>query len=122
MKCCETEKNDASDKKPTLDKINSIGFALFIVMIGGLLLIPKGTLPESVWLIGVGLILLGCNIAKRFNGIKPCGCSIVLGILLLIAGILGLFGIALPVFPILLVIFGISIILGLVSKKKKCCS
>ncbi|MBL7170462.1 MAG: hypothetical protein ISS46_00500 [Candidatus Omnitrophica bacterium] len=30
-----------------LEKINGIGFALFMVMIGTLLLVPKGTLPES---------------------------------------------------------------------------
>ena len=121
MKCCATEKIEDPKKKVVLDKINSIGFALFIVMIGGLLLVPKGVLPESSWLIGVGLLMIGGNIARRLNGIKLCSCTLVLGILLLIAGILGLYGIALPVFPILLVIFGISIILGLVSKKNKCC-
>lgn len=120
MKCCAFEKIEDPKKKAILDKINGIGVALFIVMIGGLLLIPKGVLPETTWLIGVGLIMVGGNIARRLNDIKSCHCTLVLGILLLIAGILGLFGITFPVFPILLVIFGVSIILGLVSKKKQC--
>ncbi|MFC1589920.1 hypothetical protein ACFL42_00350 [Candidatus Omnitrophota bacterium] len=121
MKCCAFEKIEDPKKKAVLNKINGIGFALFIVIMGGLLLVPKGTLPESSWLIGVGLIMIGGNIARRLNGIGLCGCTSVLGILLLIAGILGLFGIALPVFPILLVVIGVSMILGIISGKKKCC-
>jgi len=121
MKCCAFEKIEDPKKKALLSKINGIGFALFIVMMGCLLLIPKGTLPESSWLIGVGLIMIGGNIARHLNGIRLCQCTSVLGVLLLIAGILGLFGIAFPVFPILLVIIGVSIIIGVISKKKKCC-
>lgn len=120
MKCCVSEKIEDPKKKATLDKINGIGFALLIVMIGGLLLIPKGTLPETTWLVGVGLIMIGCNVARRLKGIGLCQCTTVLGILLLIAGILGLFGITFPVFPVLLIIFGISIVIGLISKKKQC--
>lgn len=120
MKCCAFEKVEDPKKKALLDKINGIGFALFILMIGGLLLVPEGTLPESTWLIGVGLIMIGGNVARRLNGIGLCHCTGVVGVLLLIAGIVGLFGIEFPVFPILLVIVGISIILGMLSKKKCC--
>jgi hypothetical protein len=80
---------------------------------------PKGTLPETTWLIGVGLIMIGGNVARCLNGIKLCHCAIVLGILLLITGILGLFSVAFPVFPILLIIIGVSIVFALVSKKKQ---
>jgi len=118
MKCCAFEKIEDPKKRAILDKINGIGFALFILMIGGLLLVPKGTLPETTWLIGIGLIMLGGNVARRLNGIKLCNCTIVLGGLLLIAGILGLYGVAFPVFPILLVIVGVSIILGIIKKKQ----
>ena len=59
MKCCTFEKIEDPEKKAALDKINGIGFAAFIIMIGGLLLVPKGVLPESTWLIGVGLIMIG---------------------------------------------------------------
>ena len=118
MKCCAFEKIDDPKKKAALDKINGIGFVLFILMIGGLLLLPKGMLPETTWLIGIGLIMIGGNVARRLNGIKLCQCTAVLGILLLIAGILGLFGVTFPVFPILLVIIGVSIVLGIIKKKK----
>jgi len=120
MKCCSTEKIDDPKKKAILDKINGIGLALFVIMIGSLLLVPKGTLPESTWLIGIGLIMVGGNVARRLNGIRLCQCSGVLGVILLIAGVLGLYGVAFPVFPILLIIFGVSIVINLISKKKQC--
>jgi len=120
MKCCAFEKVADPKKKAILDKINGMGFALFIIMIGTLFLMPKGTLPETTWLIGSGIIMLGGNVARRLNGITLCQCTIALGGLLLIAGILGIYGIELPLLPILLVLAGIGIVAGLVSKKKCC--
>jgi CHASE2 domain-containing sensor protein len=120
VKCCAFEKIEDPKKKAVLDKINGIGLALFVLMIGGLLLMPKGTLPETTWLIGAGVILIGGNVVRRINDIRFCHCTLVLGILLLIGGILGLFGVEFPVFPILLIFIGVSIVLGIISKKKQC--
>lgn len=119
FKCCTFEKIDDPKKKAVLDKINGVGFALFIIMLGGLWLMPEGALPETTWLIGVGLIMIGGNVARHLNGIRLCPCTAVLGVLLLIAGVLGFYGLALPVFPILLIIIGVSIVLGFLSKKKQ---
>jgi len=48
-------------------RINSIGWALFFVMIGCLWLVPPETLPESTWLIGTGLIGLAAFRRKSRN-------------------------------------------------------
>ena len=118
MKCCAFEKIKDPKKKAILDKISGIGFALFVIMLGLLWLLPEAMFPETTWLIGLGLIILGGNVARRANGIRSCHCGLVLGTLFLLAGILGLFGITLPIFPILLVIIGVGVVIGLVSKKK----
>ncbi len=117
MKCCMTEKLSDPKKKALDDKITAIGWALFFVMIGGLLLMPKGIVPDSAWLIGAGLIMIGANIARRKNGIRLCGCGTGLGAVLLLAGIFGLFGIVFPIIPVLLVLVGVGIIMGIVKKK-----
>ena len=98
-------------------RINSIGWALFFVMIGCLWLVPPETLPESTWLIGTGLIMLGANYFRYINGIKTVGFTIIIGILALAAGIANLFGIELPIFPILIVLIGLSIIIGHATEK-----
>ena len=119
FKCCFSEKIDDPKKKAIVDKINGIGFALFITMMGGLLLVPKGILPGGTWLVGVGLIMVGSNIARMRNDIRLCHCTLVLGIILLIAGIMSFSYIKIPIFPILLIIIGVSLIRGLIAKKKQ---
>lgn len=92
-------------------RLDGIGWALFLIMIGGLWLMPEGTVPEGTWLIGVGLIMLGISAVRSLNGIKVSWFTVVLGVIALASGASGFFGVNLPWFPILLVLVGASIIL-----------
>lgn len=98
-------------------RIDAIGWALFFIMIGGIGLIPEEKVPSGIWLIGVGIIMLGNNLFRYLNKIKLVGFTVVLGIIALGLGLAEYYGIEIPVFPIILIIVGISIILGLLSKK-----
>lgn len=98
-------------------RINAIGWALFFIMIGCLWLVPTDLLPESTWLIGAGIIMLGTNYIRYANAIKPIGFTIIIGILALVTGIGSLLGIDVPVFPILIIFIGLSIILGHLTEK-----
>ena len=111
-----TEKN-VSKEEVLSKRINSIGWALFFIMLGCLWMVPKETLPESTWLIGAGIIMLGTNLARYSSGIKMAGFNNVIGVLAVAAGISAIMGINLPVFPILVVIIGLSIILGHLTEK-----
>ncbi len=70
--------------------------------------------PAGVGLIGVGLILLGANAARYFQGIRINGFSACIGVLALIWGGLEVAGTALPfelpVFAILLIALGGTIV------------
>ena len=120
MKCCMFEKIEDPKQKALLNKINGIGLAVFLVMMGVLWMLPEGTLPKSSWVIGLGLIFLGGNIARHLSGIRLCYCTVVLGVVLLIAGVSGLFGVKFPFFPVLAIIVGVGIAIGIISKKKSC--
>lgn len=91
-------------------RLESVGWALFLIMIGGLGLVPEEQVPEGTWLIGIGLIMLGLNVARRLNDIEPSGFTIVLGVIALLAGTGDFLGVNLPVFPILLILLGAQII------------
>ena len=107
-----TNNNNKGTKEQIIGKrIDAIGWALFFIMIGGIGLAPKESVPEGAWLIGVGLIMLGGNAARYLNGLKVVGFTIVLGLIALGIGLSIMLGLDLPVFPILLVIVGLSIIL-----------
>jgi hypothetical protein len=100
------------DDKRTLDKrFETIGWGLFLLMVGGLALVPKSIAPEGTWAIGVGLIMLGLNLARHLNGIPVSGFTVVVGFIALASGLGDVFGADLPIFPIVLILIGASIIL-----------
>lgn len=79
-------------EKATLNKrLETIFWGLFLIMLGGWAFIPKATIPSGLWSIGVGLLLLGLNVARYFNHIRMSGFTTVLGILAVVGGISEMF-------------------------------
>lgn len=101
--------NLPESKQHTLNqRLESIGWALFLIMLGGIGLVPNEMVPEGAWLIGVGLIMLGLNLARYLYQIPMSSATLFLGALALAAGITSVFGVNLPVFPIALILLGLS--------------
>jgi hypothetical protein len=80
-------------------------------MLGGFALVPRELIPKGVWPIGVGIIMLGLNVARYFYKIKMSGFTTFLGILSLLGGIAELFGMTSLEGPFLLIILGAYLIL-----------
>ncbi len=98
------------EKKRKLDRmIESMGWALFLIWSGALWIAPDETVPEGLWLIGTGLIILGSMGIRYLYGIKVNGFWTILGFLALGFGISEFFDLNLPVFPVLLIIVGLVI-------------
>jgi hypothetical protein len=74
------------------------------------------SLPEGTGMVGIGLILIGVNVARSLSGVPISRFSITLGILALVWGGLEMMGVLLslpfeiPIFPILLIILGVIIL------------
>ena len=74
------------------------------------------SLPHGTGAIGIGLILLGLNAARRLNGIPTKGFTTTLGILALVLGGLELANsvlrlpFELPIFAILLITLGVILL------------
>ncbi|NJC97684.1 MAG: hypothetical protein C3F07_00525 [Anaerolineales bacterium] len=73
-------------------RFETVGWGLFLVMLGGFMFIPDSTIERGFWSIGIGLIFLGLNAARYMNGIRMSGFTTFLGILSLIGGIIQLLG------------------------------
>ena len=102
----------SDNAKAALNKrLESIALGLFLIMIGGMAFIPKEQVNEGLWSIGVGLILLGLNVARYFNNLHMSGFTTVLGIIALITGIGELVGVDLPGLAILLILLGAYLVL-----------
>jgi hypothetical protein len=89
----------------------------------GILELVKG-LPNGVGAIGIGLILIGLNVARALNRIPTSGFTTFLGLLALVWGGLELARVTLGLpfeisaFPILLIVFGMLTLVKVFTGEK----
>lgn len=82
-----------NEEKAALNKrLESMGWGLFLIMLGGFALVPHEIIARGFWSIGVGVIMLGLNLARYMNKIKMSGFTTFLGVISLLSGILQLLG------------------------------
>lgn len=109
----------AEDKRALNKRLETIGWGLFLVMLGALAIGPKTVVKDSLGSIGVGLILLGLNAARYYFKIKTSTGTIIFGIIALASGLGDWLGIDLPVIEILLIAAGINIIYKVIMGQRE---
>jgi len=107
----EQEDVEPSEKAILNKRLETIGWGLFLIMLGGFALVPHELVPKGLWSIGVGVIMLGLNITRYLYKIKMSGFTTFLGIVALLSGVTQLMGMHNLDGPILLIIFGAALIL-----------
>lgn len=106
--------------KAALNKrLESIATGLFLVMLGGYLLVPHSIVAAGVWSIAVGLLMLGLNAARYGKGIRMSGFTTFLGIISVLGGILQLAGLEEIEGAFLLIILGAFLLLKPVFDKRQ---
>ena len=103
--------NDSALTKAALNKrLEESSWGFFLLMIGALLLLPIGLVPQGTWLIGAGFIMLVLNCVRHVNGISASGFTVGLGLVAILVGLTSFFGLRPPLFAIFLALIGLSII------------
>ncbi len=111
---------DEHDRKKSLNqRLESVCWALFLIMIGCLWLVPEGTVPNSAWILGAGAIMIGLSLVRGGVGIKPSGFTVIVGILVVALGLSDIYDIEVPVIPILVIVAGVSVIVKPLLARKK---
>jgi hypothetical protein len=98
-------------------RLQTVAWGIIIILFGGLRLVPGD--QTNLFVLGIGITLLGLNLLRYVNQIPVNGFSTALGIVTLILG-----GVAslrpmlgwkthleLPLFPILLIVFGLYLLI-----------
>jgi hypothetical protein len=93
------------------NRLEGFAWGLFLVMLGALWLLPANKIPNDMWLVGAGLIMLGLNLARYLNEIAISGFTITIGAVALAIGLAGSVGLRLPIFSLALIAIGLWIIL-----------
>ena len=102
----QAESGQANEKVALNKRLETIGWGLFLIMLGGFSFVPSDVVAKGVWSIGVGVIMLGLNVARYYYGIKMSGFTTFLGVVSLIGGVLQLLGMHTLEGAILLIILG----------------
>ena len=82
--------NVDSDKAALNKRMETVAWGAFLIMLGGFMFVPKEIIEGGWWSIGVGLIFLGLNAARYFNGLRMSGFTTFLGIISVVGGIFDL--------------------------------
>ncbi len=94
-------------------RLDILGWGVFFLMTGVLLLVPG--LPEGTWLVGLGVLLLGFAGARVALGLPVEWFGVILGTGALLAGFGTMAGLDIPVFALFLVVCGLALIAGVLS-------
>ena len=107
-------------EKAALNKrLETVFWGLFLIMLGGWALVPGETIPKGSWSIGVGLLMLGLNLARYLNQIRMSGFTTILGLLALVGGIAEFLGWKSLDGALILIILGAYLILKPWLEEKK---
>ena len=99
------------EEKAALNKrLETMGWGCFLILLGGFMFVPEEIVKGGWWSIGVGLIMLGLNAARYFNGLRMSGFTTFLGIISVIGGVLDLVGMEGIDGAILLIVLGAYLI------------
>lgn len=123
----EISDDKAVELEPVIDKekaalnkrLETAAWGCFLIMLGGFMFVPEEIINGGFWPIGVGLIMLGLNAARYFNGLRMSGFTTVLGILSVAGGLFSLAGLEGIDGALLLIILGVYLILKPYLERRK---
>ena len=107
-------------EKAALNKrLETIAWGCFLVLLGGFMFVPGEIIKGGWWSIGVGLVMLGLNAARYFNGLRMSGFTTFLGIISVIGGVVDLVGVEGINGAVLLIVLGGYLILKPYFEKRQ---
>ena len=91
------------------DKLSTVGWSLFLIWVGIVLLMKLDT---SIGLLGVGVITLLVQGARKYFNLKIEGFWVVIGLLFVIGSLWEIYKPNLPLVPILLIVVGAALLVS----------
>ena len=95
-------------------KLNAAGWGLFFIWIGVALFAHVGW---GVGLLGVGIIMLGAQMTRKYFGLKLEGFGVVVGFFFFLGGVWELFDVQFGLLPILCIAVGIALLVSTLAGK-----
>ncbi len=94
---------EASNRDDSIRQIDAAAWAVFFIWVGMVML---AGLPWGWFLVGVGVLILGAQVARQQRNLKIETFGVVIGLIILAAGIWELLSLPWPLMPIALIVLG----------------
>lgn len=98
-----TESPGPASRDERTRQIDSAAWAVFFIWVGVVML---AGLPWAWFLIGVGVLIMGTQVVRQQRGLKIEMFGVVVGLIMLAAGIWDVLALPLPLMPIILIALG----------------
>ena len=98
--------------------LDDIGWGLLFLMSGIILLVPGFPSPWGVWLVGVGVLLVGLNTARYALSVRPSIFMTGVGVVAMVAGVGEFLKLDLPILALGLLLVGVLILLKPLRNRK----
>jgi hypothetical protein len=114
----EVEVDEKSRQHELGERIKKAGWALFLIMIGVLWILPESSFPDGSWLVGSGILILGVQLVRRLAGLAVSGGMLVFGGLVLGLGLGDVYGLNIPIFSSLLILLGLFMLFEIIFRRQ----
>ena len=84
-------------------QIDSAAWAVFFIWVGVVML---AGMPWAWFLVGIGVLIVGAQVVRRQRGLKVELFGVIVGLIMLAAGIWDLAALPLPLMPMILIVLG----------------
>ncbi len=101
------QKLESAQRSELNRKLEAIGWGLFFIWMGIALFAHVGW---GAGLLGVGIITLGVQAARKYFGMKLEGFWVAVGFLFVVGGVWKLFNVHLGLLPILCIVAGVALL------------
>ena len=99
--------------------LTTLAWGLFFILVGGAWLYGEMFQVDmgTVIALGVGLILIGLNLARSSIGVSMSKFSLGIGILALFIGLARYFGMKVDILPLIIILIGLFIIAEAIARR-----
>jgi hypothetical protein len=109
-----TQVIETTERHVTAHKLDAVAWGLFFVWVGIAFL---ANLSWGTGLIGVGVLVLGGQLARKYLGLTFEGFWAVVGALFVIGGVWELLSVRVSLIPILCIVAGVALIVSALFEK-----
>jgi hypothetical protein len=108
------QEQSSTNRHPLSRKLSAVSWGLFFIWVGIALIAHVGW---GAGLLGVGIITLGTQVARKYFGLKLEGFWVVVGLFFVLGGVWELLHVQLGFLPFLCIAVGIALLVSTLVRK-----